>query len=211
VAAFRGALTGRRYDALAAGYDARWEGYVEGTIQQTLDRVDLEGATAILDVGCGTGTLLAKLAAERPSARLTGVDLSPAMLERARGKLDRRQAWIAGDAARLPFHSGSFDLALSLSALHFWRDPSAALSEIHRVLRPGGRVAITDWCADRWIDRLRDRILQRIEPAHFRVHRAADLAAMLAAAGFREVRVERFRLGWRWGLMTGIATRADRG
>lgn len=161
-----------------------------------------------LDVGCGSGTLLEEISTRQPRARLAGVDLSPAMLALARRRLGSRAILVVADAGRLPFRSQGFDLAVSASALHYWRDPIATLREIRRVLRPGGRIAITDWCADRWIDRLRDRFLRLVEPAHFRVHRAAELAGLLAQAGFRDVRVEPYRLDWFWGLMTGTAISA---
>lgn len=196
----------RRYDRLARIYDRRWASYVEASVRETLKRVDLAGAREVLDVGCGTGTLLEAASSEMPAARLAGVDLSPGMLAVARRKLGHRATLVAGSAERLPFRSRRFDVVLSASALHFWRDPSAALSEIHRVLRPRGRIAITDWCANGWIDRLRDLVLRRVEPAHFRVYRTWELAAMLTAAGFDDVRVERYRIGPRWGLMTGVAT-----
>lgn len=138
-----------------------------------------------------------------------GVDLSPGMLAVARGRLGPRADLVVGDALRLPFPSGIFDLALSASALHHWRDPVSTLHEIRRVLRPAGRITITDWCADRWIARLRDRILRLFESAHFRAHRSSELAAMLEAAGFRDVRIERWRSGWRWNLMTGTAARSE--
>jgi len=184
---------------------------VEATARETLRRVDLAGARDVLDVGCGTGALLEGVGRELPAARLAGVDLSPGMLTVSRRTLGPRAMLAVGDAARLPFRSRTFDLALSLSALHYWPEPEAALGEIRRVLRPGGRVAITDWCADFRIDRLRDRIRRCVEPAHDRVHRSAELDTMLARSGFCDVRIERWRTGWRWGLMTATATRpADR-
>lgn len=133
------------------------------------------------------------------------------MLSAARAKLGSRALLALGEAAALPFRAQAFDLAFSASVLHYWREPAAALSEIGRVLAPGGRAVITDWCADMWLDRLRDRVLRRIERAHFRVHRAAELAALLEEGGFREVRVERYRMGPLWGMMTGVGTRAGPG
>ena len=94
--------------------------------------------------------------------------------------------------------------------LHFWRDPRAALGEILRILAPGGQIVITDWCADAWVERLRDRILRVFEPAHFSVYRTADLVGMLESAGFHEVAIQRWRIGRRWNLMTATATRTDR-
>jgi SAM-dependent methyltransferase len=151
--------------------------------------------------------LLEAVGRELPAALLAGVDLSPRMLALARRRLGPRAILAAADAARLPFRARSFDVVLSASTLHYVRDPERALGEIHRVLHPSGRVAITDWCGDSPIDRMRDRIRRWIEPAHARVYRSAELVGMLDRAGFRDIRVERWRLGWRWGLMTATATR----
>jgi ubiquinone/menaquinone biosynthesis C-methylase UbiE len=157
-----------------------------------------------LDVGCGTGALLER-AARAHSARFVGLDLSLEMLEAARRKLGARADLVAGSATRLPFRAHAFDLVVSTSALHHWRDPDTAFTEIRRVLRPGGRVAITDWCGDSLLVRFRDRVLRRLDPAHGRVWRSVELAALLADAGFTDVRIERWRMGVRWSLMTGTA------
>lgn len=137
------------------------------------------------------------------------MDLSPGMLERARAKLGRAVGWVAGDAARLPLRSGAFDLAVSTNALHHWPQPIGALDEIRRVLRPGGRIAITDWCGDTWKMRLRDRWLRLVHPDHVAVHRSEELGALLEAAGYRWIRVERWRLDRSWELMTAVAARGD--
>lgn len=74
----------------------------------------LEGipAPSVLDVGCGTGMLSEQLLSAFPSCRLTGVDLSPAMVERARARLAGRAEVREADAERLPFHDGVFDLVV---------------------------------------------------------------------------------------------------
>ena len=194
-----------RYGHLAVEYDRRWARYIEASVAGTLRRIDLAGVRDVLDVGCGTGTLLERAARALPG-RFVGLDLSLEMLEAARRKLGPRAGLVAGSAATLPFRSRTFDLVVSTSALHHWRQPDAALTEIRRVLRSGGRVAITDWCGDHWLVRLRDRVLRRLEPAHGRVWRSVELAALLADAGFSDIRIERWRIGIRWSLMTGTAT-----
>jgi ubiquinone/menaquinone biosynthesis C-methylase UbiE len=196
----------RRYGRIAVGYDRRWARYIEASVAETLDRLDQAERRRALDVGCGTGALIERATRASP-ARFVGVDLSPEMLAAARARLGPRPELVAGSAAALPFRSGAFDLAVSTSALHHWDDPLPALREMERVLRPGGMVAITDWCGDRWLERLRTGILRRHERVHLRVYRSAELAALLAEAGFAEVRVERWRIGWRWSLMTATAVR----
>ena len=98
---------------------------------------------SLLDIGTGPGWLLVHLHRQRPDAQLAGVDISPAMVSRARENLARagclgaiqiRQA--AADS--LPFPDGSFDTVVSTGSLHHWREPGRGLDEVYRVLKPGG-------------------------------------------------------------------------
>lgn len=194
---------------MAADYDRRWPRYVRDTTRETLARIGgVQGA--VLDIACGTGTLLAEIArlGAGTKARLAGVDLSLGMLAQARPKLDPRSLVVAGDARRLPFRTAAFAVAVSVSALHHWGDPGAVLQEARRVLQPGGRLVLTDWCGDRWVERLRAAFHRRHDHAGLRVYRSSELAALLTDAGFHDVRVERWRSGWRWSLMTATGTRA---
>lgn len=102
----------------------------------------------ILDIGTGPGVLLAELARVRPDVRLTGIDLSADMVTAAQRNLapygDRAQARV-GDVTDLPFADRSFDLIVSSLSLHHWDHPEAAVPQLARVLRPGGRVHIYDF------------------------------------------------------------------
>ena len=102
---------------------------------------------AVLDVGTGPGVLLLDLVARRPDLRLTGIDRSADMVAAANRNLAphaRASARVA-DVTRLPFPDDSFDLVVSSLSLHHWDDPGAAVPELARVLRPGGRVHIYDF------------------------------------------------------------------
>ena len=99
----------------------------------------------VLDVGCGTG-VLARAAADRVAAasQVTGLDRNAGMLavaQRLRPQIDWRQ----GDATALPFADESYDVVMSQFALMYFPDRPAALTEMVRVLRPGGRLAIAVW------------------------------------------------------------------
>jgi ubiquinone/menaquinone biosynthesis C-methylase UbiE len=102
----------------------------------------------VLDVGTGPGVLLVELAARRPDLRLTGVDLSPDMITAAARNLEpfrERASARVGDVTALPFPDRSFDLIVSSLSLHHWDHPEAAVPELTRTLRPGGRIYIYDF------------------------------------------------------------------
>lgn len=99
---------------------------------------------SVLDVGCGTGMLSERLLGAFPSCRLTGVDLSPAMAERARARLAGRAEVREADAERLPFHDGAFDLVVCNDSFHHYPDPDRAAFQMWRVLRKGGALVLGD-------------------------------------------------------------------
>jgi SAM-dependent methyltransferase len=107
--------------------------------------------TRVLEVGCGPGHLSIRLA-RRHGLEVTGLDLDPAMIARARANADRggnggerRPSFLVGDVASLAFPDRSFDLVVSTMSMHHWADPAAGLAEIGRVLRPGGRALVWDF------------------------------------------------------------------
>jgi ubiquinone/menaquinone biosynthesis C-methylase UbiE len=127
------------YDVMAGGYERhRHQGYHLFLDQSEVAAVaDLVQGQDVLEVGCGTGLILQRLAALARTAR--GVDLSAGMLEQARARgLDVVQA----DATRLPFGDASFDTVVSFKVMAHVEDIRAAMAEIARVVRPGGYVAV---------------------------------------------------------------------
>lgn len=193
------------FDRLAAAYDRRWARYIAATTREALDRLALAPGERLLDLGCGTGALLRELAIRGAPDRLCGVDLSPAMIARARSHLPAAVRLAVADGAALPFPAGSFDVVVSNSSFHFWPQPHRVLGELERVLAAGGRLAITDWCGDFLACRLYDWALRLLDPAHQEVLTAAACTGLLRAGGLLDVRVERYRAAWPWGMMTATA------
>jgi SAM-dependent methyltransferase len=100
----------------------------------------------VLDVGCGTGVVT--ITAARAGAVATGLDLTPALLEKARQNAELAGVPIEfheGDVEALPFKDAAFDVVLSQFGHIFAPRPSIAVSEMLRVLRPGGRIAFSTW------------------------------------------------------------------
>ena len=101
-------------------------------------------AGRLLEVPVGTGCLSLPVYAELPDADITCLDYSPAMLAAARARADalhiRNVAFVEGDVGQLTFEDDFFDAAVSINGFHAFPDKDAAWSELHRVLRPGGRL-----------------------------------------------------------------------
>jgi SAM-dependent methyltransferase len=109
--------------------------------REVTDAADLAPDDAVLDVGCGTGSFLARLRDHRHRGRLCGVDASPAAVTATAGVPDVEAR--LGYATALPFDVGEFDVVAARHMLYHVDDPLAAIREARRVLRPGGRFVAT--------------------------------------------------------------------
>jgi ubiquinone/menaquinone biosynthesis C-methylase UbiE len=107
-----------------------------------LEAARVEPGARVLDVACGTG-VLARALTERvgPRGSVVGLDINEGMLTVAR-RVSPRVEWRAGAAEALPFEAESFDAVLSQFGLMFFDDRRAAIREMQRVLKPGGRLAV---------------------------------------------------------------------
>ena len=168
--------------------------------RRALVRAALDAAPGerIVDVGCGPGFYVAELLdAVGDAGAVTGVDLAPAMLELAAKRCEGRPnvEFHEGGATDLPLPDGAFDAALSVQVLEYVPDVDAALGEIRRVLRPGGRLLAwdVDWgtLSIRCDDAARQERVLRAWDEHV-AHPALPrrLGGQLRAAGFEDVRVE---------------------
>lgn len=129
------------HDVAAAAIDCK---------RQLLDLLELEPGLSVLDLGCGPGADLQAMGdAVTTSGRVVGVDIDQNMVEAANARFDDHPhvEILLGDGHTLPFEDATFDRARMDRALQHVADPSAVLSELLRVLRPGGllRIGEPDW------------------------------------------------------------------
>jgi ubiquinone/menaquinone biosynthesis C-methylase UbiE len=135
------------FDQWAFSYDWLFPSVIYQAIhKRLLEYVDLPERSNILDMGCGTGRLLDRLATEFPDLRGTGLDLSSNMLRIARRSNSHhpRLIYIEGNAESLPFGEGQFDAIFSTISFLHYLEPQQVLNEVARVLSPGGCFYLVD-------------------------------------------------------------------
>lgn len=170
---------------------ALWGGDSKPFYESMRAIAELPEGAIVLDAPCGAGVAFAALS-PRQRLRYVALDLSPRMLERARQRarylgLDQIE-FIEGDAERIPLENGGVDLFLSYWGLHCMPHPDAAVREIARCLRRGGRVIGAMICRG---PRLQQRLFLRPGTGGFGPSGTVDeLARWLAAAGLRQTRLE---------------------
>lgn len=108
---------------------------------EVIAQLEAHQSRRIADIACGTGVLTARIERDLNPDKIYGVDMSEGMLDKARTK-STGVSWMHGPAEQLPFEDQSVDAVVTTTAFHFFNQP-AALREFHRVLTPGGLVAVT--------------------------------------------------------------------
>ena len=122
------------------------ERMIPGLGARLIELAEVQADEQVLDVATGSGN--AALPAARAGARVTALDITPALLEVASQRASSAGlsvTWVQGDAQALPFHDNTFDRVLSCVGVQFCPDQQAAAAELVRVCRPGGRIALIAW------------------------------------------------------------------
>jgi len=192
----------QEYRSLAPIYDRRWASYIQKSITATINLIEVTQPDSILDLGCGTGTLLQSLGNKFPQAQLTGLDFSPEMLQIAREKHPDTVNLVLGSADYLPFADHSFALIISTSALHYFPHPLETIQEARRVLKPNGCLMITDWCYDYWSCRFLNLYLGLGNRPYIHIYSLKELEQMFISQGFTNINTQKYKIDWFWGMMT---------
>jgi SAM-dependent methyltransferase len=150
-------------EAVKAKQKATWESgdfgqiarSIENVAEQFMARQPLAAGSRVLDAACGTGNL-AVLAARR-GAVVSGIDIASNLIAQARSRANTERLQIdyqEADAEALPFSGGQFDLVVSMFGVMFAPRPSVVVSELQRVTKPGGRIALANWTPEGFIGKM---------------------------------------------------------
>jgi len=200
----------RFFDLWSLVYDAPWVQRatyhpVHAAVLRALGR---HPGARVLDIGCGTGQLTARLARHWPDAAVVGCDFSGGMLARAAAR-SPELSWVRADAGCLPFQDRSFDVITSTEAFHWFPDQDAALAEFFRVLAPGGQLllALVNTPARALSDVLYAGSRVMGEPFYW--PSMGEMRGRVEAAGFR-VQAQRRIFRWPGLLLPPVLTHAQR-
>jgi SAM-dependent methyltransferase len=178
-----------QWAAVAERYGTSWSHADGPDLRWLVDAAAPLPTDCAIDLGAGAGH--ATLALAPHVARVDAVDPTPEMLAVAARLAAERGianvAWVEARAEALPYPAATFDIAISRFSIHHWPDPTGALREVARVLRPGGRVVLIDLVSPE--DAALDTFLNTVEllrdPTHGRSLRPSDWRAVIAGAGLR--------------------------
>jgi ubiquinone/menaquinone biosynthesis C-methylase UbiE len=153
----------------------------------------------VLDIGCGTGTVVSLLASSRWPVRAVGLDYVPSMCAEATRKADAigtgpRAEFVAGDSEHLPFANGSFDVVTCSNSFHHYPHQQTVVGEMRRLLRPGGRLIIIDGFRDNvigWF--VFDVIITRVEKDVYHAPWPV-MHEYFVNAGFHNIRRRKFNV-----------------
>lgn len=182
----------------AAGHDlflplydpiARWMGF-DRARQELVSHANIKPGQHILDIGCGTGTLVLMLKRQYPTAHVVGIDPDPKALRRAQSKITRAAVSVSldqGYADKLPYDEASFDRVFSSLMFHHLEgeDRQQTLNEAVRILKPGGSFHFLDFTADHPTDGFLQRFIQ--SHAQLKANTHERLVQLMTRAGFTKV------------------------
>ncbi len=193
---FQPQATTRRFAAVAWFYDL-WALLTEArAVGRALKLAQVQDNLAVLEVAVGTGRLFSQIVARNPHGRNEGMDLSPAMLARARGRLQQMPSTAyklqQGSAYELPYEDGAFDLIFNTYMLDLLpeQDFPKVLAEFRRVLKPGGKMVLVSFgFGVHWFNRFW-YWLAKVFPALLTNCRPVRMSQAAPTVGFHVLHVE---------------------
>jgi len=195
------------FDAVSNGYDGNALRFFPASARNMAELLGLRGEEHVLDVACGTGHASLAVASRLPRGRVTAVDFSSGMLEQARRKAAalnlRNVEFLERDMQNPGFTEGTFDIAVCAFGIFFVIDMEAQLARVASMVKPGGRVMISNFqesyfhpLKDLFINRLATYGVQNPPQAWKRIAHEAGCRQLFETAGLTNIVVEQKNVGY---------------
>lgn len=179
------------FNQQAATYDTDMKGqHARSLYPILLDRLSHISYHSALDLGCGTGEMIKQILQADNCKELYGIDLSEEMLAVAKNKLPDQVKLLLGDSESLPFPDNFFDVVYCNDSFHHYPAPQNVLSEVQRVLKPGGTFLMGD-CWQPYIGRvIMNFYMRHSKEGDVKIYSETEMVSMLSEY-FRDVSWER--------------------
>ncbi len=178
----------KRWDAWAGTYDNKRFDFFRNFQKKAVSLAQLKEGQRFLDIGCGTGRAVRYAAClMNENGEFYGIDMSSKMIEKAQGNSPGLKSvhFYKALAEELPFESDFIDSAICTNSFHHYLDPSKALDEIYRVLKPGGRVYILDATADGILIKIANRCMKARQPEHVKLYSTEEFRELFSRSGLQ--------------------------
>ena len=178
----------KQYKKLAKSYNFRFPSYLKVTTDKVVKIASIAPGGKILDLGCGTGELLFKLAKKYPAvSELVGIDISEEMLKRAKSKLDffKTVSLHLGDIEKIEYPDEYFDLIVSVGVMHYIRNPESMTKEALRVLKHGGRFLVIDMAEESLTTKISSLLRKITDPGAVQFYSLHSISELLTSQGFK--------------------------
>jgi len=187
------------FEEASSHYSDTYAGkYTEPMHRAMIQELEGKNFSTLLDIGCGTGIFLS-MVLNKFNVNVSGIDISPGMIEKSRELLGDRADLKVGDSEHLPWKDGSFDIVTCIASFHHYPNPELILNEMRRVLRYGGSAIIADpWAPNPWRF-LANLIIKSPLNRHgeVRMYSQGEMHELLEAAGFTSIKWKTKRNSWR--------------
>lgn len=181
----------RAFNNQATIYDSTYYGnHAKKLYSSVVEKANNFNCKRVLDVGCGTGTVLSMLY-KNENISLAGVDLSDEMLNIARQKLSETVELKIGDSEQLPWENNKFDTILCIDSFHHYPEPEKVLGEMARVLEPKGHLIIGDPWMISPFRQVFNLLLKYSKDGDYRIYSKTEISKLLVKCGFNSVKWNR--------------------
>lgn len=178
------------FDEMSSDYSNELGKYTEPMHYSLIKELEGRSFKTLLDVGCGNGIFLS-MVLNKFDVEVSGIDISPGMIEKSKELLDSRADLKVGDSEHLPWNDGSFDVVTCSASFHHYPNPELVLKEMRRVLRPDGILMIADPFTSNELLRFFANILIKFSKSgDVKIYSQKEMQELLEKCGFTLIKWE---------------------